>query len=112
VLVDHAETAVHALDAGIDLAERTGRALIVFLSDEAAEAQPDLARRLRSLGPKRAAMRMVASAEPAVRLAAVRRAAPVVLIVGAGEGDIEEPRIDAMQRELRCPMIVVRRTAA
>jgi hypothetical protein len=108
VLFDRAETAVRALDAGIDLAERMGRALIVFLSEEAAGALPDLTRRLQSLGPKRSATRMVASAEPAALLSAVRRAAPAVLIVGTGETGFDEPKVSALQRELRCPMIVVR----
>lgn len=108
VFFDHTETAVYALDAGIDLAERMGRALIVFLSEEVAEALPDLTRRLQSLGPKRSATRMVASAEPAALLSAVRRAAPAVLIVGTGETGFDEPKVSALQRELRCPMIVVR----
>lgn len=112
VLFDRAQTAVPALDAGIELADRTGRGLIVFLSHEAAEARPELTRRLQSLGPKRAAIRMIASAEPAVLLTAVRRAAPVVLVVGAVESGFEESRIDTLQRELRCPMVMVRRTPA
>jgi hypothetical protein len=31
-----------------------------------------------------------------------------VLIVGAGETGFEEPKIVALRRELRCPMVVVR----
>jgi len=110
VLFDHADTAARALDAGIELAEQTGRALTVFLSDEAFEAHPELTRQLRSLGPKRSAIRTVPSTEPGALLAAVRRAAPAVLIVGASETGFEEPRIGALQRELRCPMVVVRGT--
>ena len=108
VLVDHSGSAAHALDAGIELAERTARALVVFVSNEVAEAYPDLPRKLLSLGPRRAAMRTVASEERGALLAAVRRAAPAVLIVGAGATGFEEPRIGTLQRELRCPMIVVR----
>jgi hypothetical protein len=112
VIVDRADTAARALDAGIELAERTGRGLIVFLSDEGREAHPHLSRRLQSLGPKRATIRTVTSAEPGVIFAAVRRATPAVLIVGASETGFEEPRIGALQRELRCPIVVVRRTPA
>jgi hypothetical protein len=108
VLFDHSDSAVAALDAGIELAERTGRALIAFVSDDEGEAHSNLTRKLRSLGQKRAAMRTVASEEPGALLAAVRRAAPAVLIVGAGATGFEEPRIGTLQRELRCPMIVVR----
>lgn len=108
VLFDHAETTGRALDAGIELAERTGRALIVFLSDGAAEVYPTIVQRLQSLGPKRAAVRKVPRTAPGALLAAVRHAAPAVLIVSASETGFEEPRIDALQRELRCPMVVVR----
>ena len=107
VLFDHADTA-RTLEAGIGLAERTGRGLIVFLSDEATEARRDLTRQLQSLGPKRAAIRTVPSTEPGALLAAVRRAAPAALLVGAGETGFEERKIVALRRELRCPMVVVR----
>jgi hypothetical protein len=106
VLFEHTDTAARALEAGIGIAERTGRGLIVFLSDEAREARPYLTRQLQSLGPKRAAIRTVPG--PGALLAAVRRAAPVVLIVGAGETGFDEARIGGLQRELRCPMVVVR----
>jgi hypothetical protein len=108
VLVDHADSAARALEAGIELAESTGRGLIVFLSDEATEAHLDLSRRLQLLGPKRAAIQTVPAPGTGTLLAAVRRAAPAVLIVGASEAGFEEPRIGALQRELRCPMLVVR----
>jgi len=108
VLFDHADTAARTLEAGIGLAERTGRGLIVFLSDEATEARRNLTRQLQSLGPKRAAIRTVPSAEPGALLAAVRRAAPAALLVGAGETGFEERKIVALRRELRCPMVVVR----
>ena len=104
----HADNAPRALDAGIELAERTGRGLIVFLSDEAKEAHLALSRRLHLLGPNRAAIRTVPAPGTGTLLAAVRRAAPAVLIVGASETGFEEPRIGALQRELRCPMLVVR----
>lgn len=112
VLIDRADTAARALDVGIELAERTGRGVIVFLSDEGRKAHPDLSRRLQLMGPKRATIRTVTSAEPAALFAAVRRAAPTVLIVGASETGFEEPKIGALQRELRCPMMVVRRMPA
>lgn len=108
VLVDHSDNASRALDAGIELAERTGRGLIVFLSDEATEPHLDLSRRLQLFGPKRAAIRTVPAPGTGTLLAAVRRAAPAVLIVGASETGFEESRIGALQRELRCPMVVVR----
>jgi hypothetical protein len=108
VLFDHADAAARALDAGIELAERTGRNLIVFFSAEATEAQPDFAPQLQSLGPKRASVRAIPSTQPGVLLTAVRRARPAVLIVGARETGFEEPRIGALQRALRCPMVVVR----
>ena len=108
VLFDRADAGARALEAGIGLAERTGRGLIVFLSGEATKARPGLIRQLQSLGPNRAAIRTVASREPGPLLAAVRRAAPAVLIVGAGETGFEEPKIVALRRELRCPMVVVR----
>ena len=108
VLFDHTDTGVPALNAGIELAERTGRRLIVFSSDAPIEVQSDLARQLRSLGPKRAAVRVIQSAEPGALLMAVRRTAPAVLIVGAAEAGFEEPRIGSLQRALRCPIAVVR----
>jgi hypothetical protein len=108
VLFDQADTTGRALDAGIELAQRTGRGLIVFLSDEATEAQTQVARQLHSWGPRRAVVRPLPSTELGALLAAVRRAAPAVLIVGAGETGFEEARIGALQSELRCPMVVVR----
>jgi len=108
VLFDQAGTAARTLDAGIELAERTGRSLTVFLPDEASAAHPDLTRQLQALGPKRTAIQTVPSAKPGALLAAVRRAAPAVLVVGAGETGFEEARVDALQRELRCPMVMVR----
>ena len=108
VLIDQVETTGPTLDAGIELADRTGRALIVLLSERAAEVYPTIVERLQPFGPKRAAVRKVPRTGPQALLAAVRRAAPAVLVVSAGETGFEEPRIDALQRELRCPMVVVR----
>jgi len=108
VLFDHTDTAARALQGGIGLAQRTGRGLIVFLSDAATEARPDLTRQLESLKPKRPAIRTVSGSGAGALLAAVGRAAPAVLIVGASETGFEEPKIVALRRELRCPMIVVR----
>jgi hypothetical protein len=107
VLFDHADTAAGALDAGIELAGRTGRGLTVFLSDEASKARPDLMRQLQALSSKHTAIQTVPSADSGALLAAVRMVAPAVLIVGASETDFEEPRIGALQRELRCPILAV-----
>lgn len=108
VLVDHTEDAAQALNAGMELAERTSRGLIVFHLDEATKDHVDLGRRVLSHGPKRAAIRTVQTAEIGTLLAAVRRAAPAVLIVGASETGFDEPRIAALQRGLRCPVVVAR----
>lgn len=108
VLFDRTQAASRALDAGIELAKRTGCGLIVFLPDDAAEVRSSLLRQLQPLGPGRAAIASVPSKESEVLLATVRRAAPVVLIAGAGETGFEELRIGALRHELRCPILVVR----
>jgi len=41
----------------------------------------------------------------------MRRAAPAVLIVSAGDAGFEESNIDALQRQLSCPVVVVRATS-
>jgi hypothetical protein len=41
-------------------------------------------------------------------ISAIRRAGPAVLVVDAGEGGFEQPRIGVFQRELSCPMVLVR----
>jgi hypothetical protein len=111
VLLDQASSGAELLDAGIRLAKATGRGVILFLSDEAAEAQPDLARRLEALGPKRSAIQRVSSPDRDPLFALMRRAAPAVLIVSAGDAGFEESNIDALQRQLSCPVVVVRATS-
>jgi hypothetical protein len=108
VLFDQPDTGARALSAGMELADRTGRGLIVFLSGEARDAHWALIQKLQPMGPKRAAIRTIPSTELGAILTAVRRAAPVVLIVGASEAGFEEPRISALQGDLRCPVAVVR----
>lgn len=108
VLVDPAAGSDRALEAAIRFAETSGRGLIVFLGDDAGGSLADLRQRLQSPRLTRAAIRIVPTSERGALLAAVRRVAPGVLIVGAGEGGFEEPRIAELQRELRCPVVVVR----
>jgi hypothetical protein len=109
VLVDRARGGERAIAAGIELAKKTGRALIVFLAAEGTESPVDLGRRIRELlGSKQAIVQTVASTPPETALAAVRRAAPSLLVVGADEAGFEESRLAALQRELRCPTLVVR----
>jgi hypothetical protein len=109
VLVDEAGGGQRAVAAGIELAKKTGRGLIVFLAAEAAESSADLGRRIReSLGPKQAIVQTVVRTPHEAVLAAVRRAAPSLLVVGADEAGFEESRLSALQREVRCPTLVVR----
>lgn len=108
VLFDESTASGRALDAGIELADRTGRNLIVFLPAAMAGVTSDLAPRLAPLGPKRATIRSVTTSEPMALLSSVRRAAPAVLVAGADEAGFEESRIGTLQAALRCPMVVVR----
>jgi hypothetical protein len=109
VLFDEAGSGQRAVAAGIELAKKTGRGLIVFLAAEEAESPADLGRRIReSMGPEQGIVQIVVSTPPDAVLAAVRRAAPSLLIVGADEAGFEESRLAALQRELRCPTLVVR----
>jgi hypothetical protein len=108
VLFDSAEGADHALDAGMRLAETGGRGLTVFLAEDASGSFRDLQQKLRSTALQRATIRTVETSEPGALLGVVRRAVPALLIVGAGEGGFEERRIDALQQELRCPIVVAR----
>jgi hypothetical protein len=108
VLFDESAASGRAVDAGVELADRTGRSLIVFVPAKMAEAPPDLGPRLAPLGPKRATIRSVTSSEPSTLLSAIRRAAPAVLVVGADEAGFEESRIGALRAAFRCPMMVVR----
>jgi hypothetical protein len=108
IFLDHAGSGARSLDAAMRLATETGRGLLVFLSDEAAKAHPGLSRRLEALGPKRWAIQRIFGRDLAAVFAGVRRFAPVVLIVSAGSAGFEEPRIDALQRELSCPLVLLR----
>ena len=108
IFLDHPGSGAQSLDAAMRLATDTGRGLLVFLSDEAAEAHPDLGRRLEALGPRRWAIQRVFDRDLAAVFAGVRRFAPVVLIVSAGSAGFEESRIDALQRELSCPLVLLR----
>ncbi len=105
VLCDPIESSDRALGAGIRLAEKTGRGLIVFLPVDASASFHEIQRTLQSAQLPRAAIRAV---ERAALLGSVRRAAPAILVVGAGETGFEEPRIGVLQKELRCPIVVVR----
>ena len=107
VLLDQAASGARSLQAGIRFAEATGRRLIVFLSDEAAEVPSGLARRLEALGPRRSAIQRVAGPDREAWFAGVRRAAPAVLIVSARDAGFDESTIDALQRHLSCPVLVV-----
>ncbi len=110
VLLDHASSGTQSVDAGIRLAEAMGRGLIAFLSDEVAEAQPDLGRRLEALGPRHFAIQRISGPDRQIWFVGMRRATPAVLIVGAGDAGFEELSIDALQRQLSCPVVVVRET--
>jgi hypothetical protein len=108
VLFERTQAASRALDAGIELAQRTGCGLTIFLPDDAAEVRSSLLRRLQPFGPGCAAIASVHSKELEVLLASVRSTAPVVLVAGAGETGFEESRIGALRDKLRCPILVVR----
>ena len=108
IFLDHPGSGAQSLDAAMRLATDTGRGLLVFLSDEAAEAHPDLGRRLEALGPRRWAIQRVFDRDLAAVFAGVRRFAPVVLIVAVGGAGFEESKIAALQRELSCPLVLLR----
>jgi nucleotide-binding universal stress UspA family protein len=108
VLLEEAETGRRALEHAIELATKTGRPLIVFLSEESARAHRDLGARLRPLGPGHVAIHRVRDAGLEALAAAVRRASPAVLIAAAGEEGFEERRIGMLRLALRCPVVVVR----
>lgn len=110
VLLDRADTAASSLDAGVRFAVATGRGLIVFLSDEVAEAYPNLTRRLEPLGPKGWVIQHLSTADRGASFVDLRRAAPAVLVVSAGDADLDESRIGTLQRQLSCPIVVVRAT--
>lgn len=108
LLLQRADLGGRAIEASVELARQSGRGLILFLPPGSAASPPDLALRLQPLGAKRALVRTVPSPDTAAMLLAVRRAGPAVLVVDAGEGGFEQTKIDALRRELSCPMVVVR----
>lgn len=108
VLYEQSDAGGRALDIGVDLAEAAGRGLVVFLPAPMETAPPDLSQRLQPMGPKRTSIRTVPSADRAMLLSAVRRAAPGVLVVGAGKTGFGEDNLDDLQHEIRCPMVVAR----
>lgn len=108
VLLDPPAVSDRALDAAIDLAARTGRRLVAFVPGADLASSSEVLDHVRRLGPKGSAVRNVPDPSPEALLSAVRRAEPVVLVVAAGESGFDETRIGSLQRQLRCPMIMVR----
>jgi hypothetical protein len=108
VVFDQTGPGDRALGAGIELAERTGRRLIVFLPASMDSAPPDLDRRLQSLDPARVVMRSVSFAEPSVLLSAVRRETPAIVVVGVDDAGSREDRFDQLRSDVSCPLVVVR----
>ncbi len=107
VLMESAASGAGPLEAGIDLAQDTGRPLLVFVTQKPAEAAGELAARLRSFGA-RAEIRALPQADPAAAAAAIRRASPAVLITREGPRGLDEDEIATLRRGLRCPVVVVR----
>ena len=68
----------------------------------------ELGAELRSLGTGRLAFETLADEDSTALLRAVRRAAPIVLLIGAGESGPRESEIEQLRRGLRCPMLVAR----
>jgi hypothetical protein len=99
-----------AVDAGVELAARTGRFLWVFLGASADEVAPDIRALLEALGPRGAAIRVVRDAEPSSLLLAVDRAWPAFIVLGIDgeDADSERERLESFQRRARCPLVVVR----
>ena len=111
VIVERADVGSRAIDAALELAQRSGRGLILFLPPETSTATAEIARRLQALGPRRVSVRTVSSSDADAMLSAVRRAGPAALVVDAGEGGFEQAKIDALRRDLSCPLLVVRSAA-
>lgn len=108
VLLDAVDGGYHALDAAIELADATGRPLLVFVAQEVAQAYRDLGSHLGSYGPNRAAVQKVRGSARAELATTIRRASPAVLIANAGENGLEEPNMIALRRQIRCPVVLVR----
>lgn len=108
VLYERSGPGDRAIDAGVELAERTDRSLIVFLPASMVDASPELDQRLQSLRRQGTPTLRVFSVEPSTLLSAVRRASPAVLVAGADEVGVEEDRVGELQRAVGCPLVVVR----
>lgn len=106
VAFDASAASKRALAAGIQLAETTGRRLIVFRG--ASVALPALHAELQSLGMGRVALETLADEDQTALIRAVRRAAPIVLLVGAGGSEFGENELEQLRGGLRCPMLVAR----
>lgn len=106
VAFDALEASRRALEAGIQLAETTGRRLVVVR--RAGIALPERHAGLESLGVGRVVVETLVDEDPSAFLRSVRRAAPIVLLIGAGEAGFDEAQLDRLRRELRCPMLVTR----
>lgn len=108
VVLERDDVEGRVIDAAVELAQRSGRGLILFLPPGTTAAPSDLALRLQPLGPRRASVRTVSSSDADAMLCAVRRAGPAVVVVDAGEGGFAQTNIGALRRDLSCPMVVVR----
>jgi len=108
VLFEPSDAGWRAVDAGVDLAARTGRPLMVFLGAWAREVEPELGARLAALGLKTATIRTVPGTEPASLVPAIRRALPALVMLGVEESDPARSELEGLQRRLRCPLIIVR----
>jgi len=108
VLFERSDPGGRALEAGVELAEGSGRRLIVFLPGAIDEVPPELDERLQSLGRERVSIRRALSAEPTELRSAVRRVSPAVVVLGADEAGFGEDQVRDLQRDVRCPLVVVR----
>jgi len=108
VVFDRSDGAERALDAGIALAEKTGRHLVVFVSPELETASALVYDRLAALGATRATLRGVTHTDPSHLTSELRRALPAVLVVGVDRTGVDAERVRTLQHRVRCPMILVR----
>lgn len=97
-----------AVDAGVDLATRTGRPLVAFTAASAEDVVSEIGARLRALGLERATVQAVPGTDPASLHSAVRRALPAFVVLGVDESDPAQAELEGLQRRLRCPLIIVR----
>jgi hypothetical protein len=108
VLFEPSNAGWRAVDAGADLAMRTGRRLVAFTAASAEEVAPELGARLGALGLKGAAVQTVPGTDPTSLISAVRRALPAFVVLGVEESDAARAGLEGLQRRLRCPLIIVR----